>query len=203
MASGSEQDGWRFHAGLRCRADQWRLARYMIRRSWWATWRHGWRGTPGRACLAVASIGVLAVPLLWSTDGPTLLTLGFPLLLVAAYLAVGLPLVAAVSALIRLWMLRPRSPSWIAHWCEGPSGQLAVRMTRPASGEAGARTRWPGRDLFGHARAGVRPLRWLQQLADDQHATIVIATTVPRLWSATTSARGSPSNLNAGCGWAR
>ncbi len=121
------------------------------------------------------------MPVLWSTDGPTLLTLSFPLLLVAAYVVVGLPLVAVVSALIRLWMLRPRSRSWIAHWCEGPSGQFAVRMTRPASGESGARTRWPGRDLFGHAGAGVRLLCWLQQLADDQHATIVIATTVPTL----------------------
>jgi hypothetical protein len=181
VASGSEQHGWRFHAGVRCRADQWRLARYMIRRSWWATWRHGWRGTPGRACLAAASIGVLAIPVLWSTDGPTLLTLSSPLLLIAAYVVVGLPLVAVVSALIRLWMLRPHSRSWIAHWCEGPNGQLAVRMTRPASGESGARTRWPGRDLFGHAGAGVRLLRWLQQLADDQHATIIIATTVPTL----------------------
>src|SRR5437773_1104255 len=54
-------------------------------------------------------------------------------------------------------------------------GDLAAR------GESGARTRWPGRGLFGHAGAGVRLLRWLQQLADDQHATIVIATTVPRL----------------------
>src|SRR5439155_3750166 len=152
----------------------------MIRRSWWATWRHGWRGTPGRACLAAAGIGVLAMPVLWSTDGPTLLTLSLPLLLVAAYVVVGLPLVAVVSALVRLWMLRPRPRSWIAHWCEGPHGQLAVRITRSASGESGARTRWPGPDLCGHARAGVRLLRLLQQLADHQHATIVIATTVPR-----------------------
>jgi hypothetical protein len=181
VACGSELDGWRFHAGMRCRADQWRLARYMIRRSWWATWRHGWRGTPGRACLAAASMGVLTMPVLWSTDGPTLLALSSPLLLIAAYVVVGLPLVAVVSALIRLWMLRPHSRSWIAHWCEGPDGQLAVRMTRPASDEAGAGPRWPDRDLFGHAGAGVRLLRWLQQLADDQHATIVIATTVPTL----------------------
>jgi hypothetical protein len=121
------------------------------------------------------------MPVLWSTNGPTLLTLAFPLLLVAAYVVVGLPLVAVVSALIRLWMLRPRSPSWIAHWCEGPDGQLAVRMTRPATGESGARTQWPGRDLFGQAGTGVRLLHWLQRLADDQHATIIIATTVPTL----------------------
>jgi hypothetical protein len=121
------------------------------------------------------------MPVLWSIDGSTLLTLIFPLLLVAAYVVVGLPLVAVASGLVRLWMLRPHSRSWIAHWREGPNGQLAVRMTRPVGGESGARTRWPGRDLFGHGGAGVRLLRWLQRLADDQHAIIVIATTVPTL----------------------
>jgi len=121
------------------------------------------------------------MPVLWSIDGPTLLTLGFPLLLVAAYVAVGLPVVAMVSALIRLWMLRPRSVSWIAHWCEGPNGQLAVRMTLPARDESDTRTPWPGRDLFGHAGSGARLLRWLQQLADEQHATIVLTTTAPTL----------------------
>jgi hypothetical protein len=179
--SGCEQGGWRFHAGVRCRADQLRLARYMTRRSWWATWRHGWHGTPGRGGLTAAAFGFVAIPVLWAIDGPTVRTLTFPLLLVTAYVVVGLPLVAAVSALVRLWMLRPQSPSWVAHWCEGPHGQFAVRMTRPASGETGARTLWPGRDLFGHAGAGVRLLRWLQQLAEDQQATVVIATTVPTL----------------------
>jgi hypothetical protein len=67
------------------------------------------------------------------------------------------------------------------HPSEGPDGQLAIRMTRPKPATETSPEYWPGRDLYGKGGAGRRLLVWLQHLAEEHHATVIIKTTRPKL----------------------
>jgi hypothetical protein len=170
-------DGWRFHVGARTRAERRLLLRFMTRRSVWSMYRHGWRATlPGRVTAGAFVAGLpLAVALVY-TGMPTALAATAPLLLAALTIVVILPVAVLISTGIRWWRLRAPHSAWVAHWCEGPDGQLAVRMTKSKPPLPGQPTQWPGIDLFGQGGAGRRLLEWLQRLADDQHATLIIKT---------------------------
>ncbi len=171
-----EDDGWRFHVGAPTRAQRRRLLVFMTRRSLWALFRHGWRGAAGRAAAVGFAVFALAAVLSVRVRGSVVLTVSVWLLLPACVVVAFVLASEALGTAIRWWRLWVPGSRWVAHWCEGPDGQLAVRMTKPGRPKAGQPAQWPGTDLFGQGGSGRRLLAFLQRLADDERATLVIKT---------------------------
>ncbi len=140
---------------------------------------HGWHGTQGKLAIAGLTAGIPLGALQAWADGSA----GWIVTMLAVAGAVGVitPLSLALSAVVRWWRLRSARSGWVAHWCEGPDGELAIRMTHPKPATAEQPERWPGLDLYGIGGAGRRLLGWLQNLADDNGAALLVRTTQPRL----------------------
>ena len=178
-----EPDAWRFHTGTTSDEQRRRLAAFMNRRSLWALRHHGWRDGAGQVVVVVC----LSAAVLTVADGGAASGKAWAVAASAAF-TISVVLVGASYGLarrIRARRLRSTAGGWVAHWCEGPNGELAVRMTRPRQTKgrvrAGAPEFWDGVDLFGEHGAGRRLLRWLQELADEHGAVLVFRTTQPPL----------------------
>ena len=168
-------DQWRFHTGAVTDAQRRRLLRFMSRRSWWAALHHGWQAAPGKAALLAAAVG--------ASVGWVFGTLGWvvaPMIGVAFTVVVVVPLAHGIARTLFWWHLR-RPGTRVVHWCEGPNGELAVRMTTPRPACAGVPEHWYGMDLYGVGGAGRRLLTWLQHLVDERGAILIIRTTHPPL----------------------
>jgi hypothetical protein len=171
----NQAEGWQFHSGTDTKSQRKRILRFMRRRSWWAELRYGWRAAAGKAALLAAMIGAATGwvfgPLGWMIA---------PVIGAAAAVLIVVPLAHGLAGVLAWWHLR-HPGARVAHWCEGPNGELAFRMTAPRPARDGMPERWYGMDLYGIGGSGRRLLIWLQQRVDERGAVLIVRTTQPPL----------------------
>ena len=173
-------DGWHYHVGT-TPAQRHHLRRFMHRRRWWALTHHQWPSLLTRLGLGGALIALAHGACQQARHAPLTTVVLTAVLTGAACMVVVGAVAVLLGAAVPWWRLRPGRTRWVAHWCQGPHGETAIRFTRPHPPAPYRPERWPGMDFYGEHGAGKRLLHWLQTLVDDRDAILIIHTRSPKL----------------------